>query len=320
VTISWVVGSGGLLGSALCRALRREEGGLFAPEAPFNWVSEADLAAQFAAAAGAFAALAGAAGRWEIYWAAGVGTMGSPADVLDAETGILRRLLRLVESDPLLRATPGSFAFASSAGAVYAGSPDYTVTEASAPAPTTAYGRAKLGQEDLVRALAQSNERTAVLVARLSTLYGAGQSRGKAQGLLTHIARCMLKSLPVHIYVPFDTIRDYLAADDAAAAMIAALRADAGIPRVRTKIIASEKPVTIAEIIALFRKVGRRAPRVITSASPLSGAYPRRLRFRSTVPPYRASLPKTSLLVGIARVMAAEQAALAHARPEVRHG
>jgi UDP-glucose 4-epimerase len=130
----------------------------------------------------------------------------------------------------------------------------------------------------------------------------------------------MLKSLPVHIYVPFDTIRDYLAADDAAAAMIATLRAADGLPRVRTKIIASERPVTIAEIIALFRKVGRRAPRVITSASPLSSAYPRRLRFRSTVPPVGASLPTTSLLVGIARLMAAEQAALVRARPEYGHG
>jgi UDP-glucose 4-epimerase len=320
LTIAWVLGSGGLLGSALCRALRREESGLFAPQAPFNWASEADLAAQFAAAVRAFAALAGAAGRWEIYWAAGVGAMGSSAAVLDAETGALRRLLRLVESDPLLKATPGAFAFASSAGAIYAGSPDYTVTEGSAPAPMSEYGRAKLGQEDLVRSLARANERLTVLVARLSTLYGPGQSRGKPQGLLTHVARCMLKSLPVHIYVPFDTIRDYLAADDAAAGMIAALRAAAGMPRVRTKIIASEEPVTIAEIIALFRKVGRRAPRVITSTSKLSGAYPRRLRFRSTVPPYRASLPKTSLLVGIARVMAAEQAALVRARPEYGHG
>jgi UDP-glucose 4-epimerase len=320
LTIAWVLGSGGLLGSALCRALRREEGGLFAPDAPFSWASQADLAAQMAAAVRSFAALAGAAGRWEIYWAAGVGSMGSPAAVLEAEAGALRRLLQWIDAEPLLKATPGAFAFASSAGAIYAGSPDYTVTEDSAPAPMSEYGRAKLAQEDLVRALAGANERVAVLVARLSTLYGPGQSRGKPQGLLTHVARCMLAGLPVHVYVPFDTIRDYLAADDAAAAMIAALRADAGVPRVRTKIIASERPVTIAEIIALFRKVGRRAPRVITSASPLSGAYPRRLRFRSAVPPDGASLPKTSLLVGIARVMAAEQAALARVRPESRHG
>ena len=320
MTIAWVLGSGGLLGSALCRALCRERGGLFAPDAPFSWASEADLAAQMAAAVRSFAALAGAAGRWEIYWAAGIGSMGSTATVLEAETGILLRLVELVNAEPLLKATPGAFAFASSAGAIYAGSPDYTVTEGSAPAPLSEYGRAKLAQEDLVRALAGANERVAVLVARLSTLYGPGQSRGKPQGLLTHVARCMLAGVPVHVYVPFDTIRDYLAADDAAAAMIAALRADAGVPRVRTKIIASERPVTIAEIIALFRKVGRRAPRVITSASPLSGAYPRRLRFRSAVPPYNASLPKTSLLVGIARVMAAEQAALARVRPESRHG
>ena len=56
------------------------------------------------------------------------------------------------------------------------------------------------------------------LVARLSTLYGPGQSRGKPQGLIAHIARGVVRNQPVRIYVPLDTVRDYLAADDAAAA------------------------------------------------------------------------------------------------------
>jgi UDP-glucose 4-epimerase len=311
MTIAWVVGSGGLLGSALCRALRRGGTELFSPARRFSWASEAELAPQIATAVQAFAARATAAGRWEIYWAAGVGTMSSTETALEAESQILAALLRAVESAPLLMTTHGALAFSSSAGAIYAGSPDCIITENTPPAPTTAYARAKLKQEDLVRSFAHANDNVSALLARLSTLYGPGQSLGKQQGLLTHIACCTLKNLPVQIYVPFDTIRDYIAADDAAAAMISALRAAAETPRVQTKIIASEQPVTIAEIIATFKRVARRSPRVITSASKLSGIYPRRVCFHSTVAQVNGcSLPRTSLLIGIAKVMATERAAL----------
>ncbi len=310
MTIAWVVGGGGLLGSALCRALRRAGTELFTPAGRFSWASEPELAPQVATVVRALATRAAAAGRWEIYWAAGVGAMSSSQTVLEAETRILSALLLLIESTPLLMATPGALAFSSSAGAIYAGSPDDIITENTSPAPTTAYARAKLKQEDRVRSFAHANDNVSALLARLSTVYGPGQARDKQQGLLTHIARRILKNLPVQIYVPFDTIRDYIASDDAAAAMVAALRAAAETSRVQTKIIASEQPVTIAEIIATFKRVARRAPRVITSANKLSGIYPRRVRFQSQVAPGNDSLPKTSLLIGIAQVMAAERAAL----------
>jgi hypothetical protein len=51
---------------------------------------------------------------------------------------------------------------------------------------------------------------------------------------------------------------------------------------------------------------------LITSASKLTGIYPRRVQFRSVAAPQSAWVPKTSLLVGIAQVMAAERAAFAH--------
>jgi UDP-glucose 4-epimerase len=309
MTIAWVLGSGGLLGSALCRALRRNGTKLFFAAERFRWASASQFAPQLEAAVQAFAAGVGATDRWEIYWAAGVGTMGSSDRDLALETRFLTLLLRLVESESRLAAKPGAVAFASSAGAIHAGSPYKIITENTPPAPTTAYGREKLRQEDLVRSVADADRRRAVLLARFSTLYGPGQSFGKQQGLLAHIARCILRSRPIQIYVPLDTIRDYIAADDAATAMIAALRATGEGPRVLTKIIASEQPTTIAEIISIFRRIARRAPRVITSASNLTGIYSRRMQFRSVVAPKCAGAPGTSLLVGIAQVMATERSA-----------
>jgi UDP-glucose 4-epimerase len=317
MTVAWVLGSTGLLGSALCRVLRSSrETTLFSPAVRFRWSSERKLAHQFAEAVQAFATRVGAAGRWEIYWAAGACTMGSSEAELARETRILSLLLGLVESEARLVAATGGFAFASSAGAIYAGSPGYIIDEDTAPAPTTAYGQEKLKQEELVRSFAHGTIGMAALLARLSTLYGPGQSLGKRQGLLAHIARCILRNQPVQIYVPFDTIRDYIASDDAAAAMVTALRSASEHPQVHTRIIASEQPTTIAEIIGTFKRIARRAPKIVTSTNRLSNAYPRRLRFRSLAVKYNGPLPRTSLLIGIARVMAAERAALVEGTPQ----
>jgi len=311
VTVAWVLGSNGLLGSALCRALHCRRTELFFPAERFRWGAESEVASQIGAAVEAFAARVGAGERWEIYWAAGVCTMSSSEAELALETRVLSLLLSLVQSEPRLIVTPGAVAFASSAGAIYAGSPDYIIDENTAPAATTAYAREKLRQEEIVRSFARANSRTGALLARLSTLYGPGQSLGKQQGLIAHIARCILRNQPVQIYVPFDTIRDYIASDDAAVAMVGALRTASESPQVLTRIIASEKPTAIAEIIATFKRIARRAPRIITSTSRLSGIYPRRAVFRSVA---NAPLTRTSLLVGIARVIEAERAVLVQPR------
>ncbi len=311
MTIAWVLGSRGLLGSALCRSLHRNGTELFSPAAHFRWGSEAELATQVVAAVRAFADRASAAGPWEIYWAAGVGTMTSAENELAPETHMLSLLLRSVESESRLTAIPGGFAFASSAGAIYAGSSAYNITEDTTDAPTTAYAREKLRQEGLVRSFALANRRTTALLARFSTLYGPGQSFGKKQGLVAHIARCILRNQAIQIYVPLDTIRDYIVADDAAAAMGTALRSTSEKPRVLIKIIAAERPTTIAEIISVFRKITRRPPRIVTRTSKLSSFYSRRMLFRSVVLQGCAQAPKTSLLVGISQVITAERSAFA---------
>ena len=318
MSFAWVIGSGGLLGAALCRALRSDGTGLFVPPQRFAWDDEEALALNFSAAVSAFGMLARNAGSWEIYWAAGLGSMGTQDAALERETRILALLLQLIETQASLGAVPGTLVFASSAGAIYAGSRDWIVTESSEVAPTTAYAHTKLRQEQMVRAFAQSGERRAALLARLSTLYGPGQSAGKQQGLIGHIARCSIRNQPIQIYVPFDTIRDYITADDAAVAMVRASRCVGGGAEVRVKIIASERPTTIAEIISIFKRLVRRAPRVVTSAGRLTGLYPRRVQFRSATDPCGPRPAGTSLLVGIAQVVAAERMMLArgsHAAP-----
>jgi len=317
MTIAWIIGSSGLLGSALSRRLQVDGTELFLPLERFHWNNEAEVKDQIAAATRIFATCAAVAGKWEIYWAAGIGNMGSAEHELERETRILGTLLSNIQSNPRLCDTPGALAFASSAGAIYAGSKDYIINENTNPAPTTAYAYEKIRQEAMGRLFERDNNSIQVLLARLSTIYGPGQSTGKQQGLIAHMARCVLGNHPIKIFVPFDTIRDYIFSDDAAIVMVTALRAIHERPRVVTKIIASEHPTTIAEIIAMFKRIKRRAPRVITSANRLSRIYPRCVQFRSVVIRESAALPKTSLPVGIAQLMAAEQATFARSSRRV---
>jgi len=315
MTIAWVLGSGGLLGTAMCRVLRREGTERFFPDERFSWVDGLGLDNQIAAAVKAFASRVEPPGPWQIYWAAGVGTMGSAREAMASETRALTQLLRLLESEPRLMSAPGAIAFASSAGAIYAGTKDAVITEHTSPAPTTTYAREKLLQEGMIRAFALANPKSAALLARISTIYGPGQAAGKQQGLLTHIARCILRNQPIQIYVPYDTIRDYIAVDDAAAGIVNALNLLSRSPRATViKIIASERPTTIAEIVSVFRRLARRAPRIVTSASKLSELYSRRVQFRSVALPECAKASRQSLLVGISQLMAAERSAFVQSR------
>lgn len=318
MTVAWVVGSGGLLGSALCRALVRRGAELFEPAERFRWEHAAERERQVGAAVRAFAARAAAGERWELYWSAGVGSMGSLEAGLAEETRALAHLLEQLQHEPQLAALPAAVAFASSAGSIYAGATDPVISESTPPSPNTPYARAKLEQEAKVSEFVRAHGKARALIARLSTLYGPGQSRGKPQGLIAHIARGLVRNQPVRIYVPLDTVRDYLAADDAAAALVEALDAAQSGPAVLTKIFASERPTTIAEIVAVFRRIARRAPRIITSASRLSALYPRRMRFASTAARELSRPPEVSLLVGVSEVLAAERALYARGANEFR--
>lgn len=311
MTLTWVLGRTGLLGAALCRVISSADVRVFTPQQRFSWTVVDELHLQMKAAVLEFSCQLGTAERWEIYWAAGVGTMSSSADTLVPETQALSLLLQFLAADSRLTTCDGTIAFASSAGAIYAGSPDEIITENSLSAPTTAYATEKLKQEELIREFISLNRNISALIARISTLYGAGQACNKKQGLLGHIARSVVRNQPVQIYVPFDTIRDYIDVEDAAVTMINATALASGTGQATIKIIASERPVTIAEIVSIFMRLARRAPRVIRSANRLSTLYSRRVQFTSIVFPNSALTQGKRLPVGIGQLLTRERIAFA---------
>lgn len=307
--LAWVLGASGLLGSALVRALRLDGEAVHRPAAPFAWRDGAAVSAQIAAEVAAFSQRARTASHWTVYWAAGVGSMGSvPAD-LEAEERALALLLDCLRTHPALRARPGAVVFASSAGALYGGPRGGCYSERGEVTPTTAYAEHKLRQEALVRAMVAGAPATSALVVRYSTLYGIGQARKKAQGLITQIARRIVANEPSNIYVPLDTIRDYLHADDAARMTLATvrdIRAHGGTTTL--KIIAAERATSIAQLIGVFRRVAGRAPRLVTSATSLSAKYVRCVQFVSDEPAGKPHVPGRTLVEGIHQVLEAERA------------
>ncbi len=305
--VAWVIGSRGLLGSSLRRALLADATPLFEPAERFRWDDPPHLHRQIGDAVGRFAAEAATAGSWEIYWAAGIGTMHSAAGELEAETDAFTQLLSAIRGCAVLRGTDGAIALSSSAGSIYAGCTDFIVTEDSAPAPTTPYAREKLLQEARLLDAAGDLAQLSTLSARISTLYGSSPSAGRRQGLLSHIARCIARGAPVHVFVPLDTMRDYIAAGDAAGLMIAALRRRGAAPEHLTRIVASERSVTISTILQIFRRIAPRPPRVITGATASTAIYNRLIQFQSRSGaggPQGTGMP---LAVGISQLLEAER-------------
>lgn len=308
---AWVLGSGGMLGRAITRDLRRQGAEIYRYSESFHWKNLDRIRSQFRQAVGEFLGGLSRGEHWEIYWAAGVGAMGSTKTDLDSETAGLEALLSLLREQLSGNNAMGSIGFASSAGALYSGCPDFEITESSAVTALTDYAKAKLAQEQLLQSFVSSVADVSLLVARFSTLYGPGQSFGKQQGLLSHIARCALRHQPVEIFVPLDTSRDYLFIDDAACEFIGSLRElrdDGSSSRVR--IIAAERSVTISEVVSTFNRLTKKRVRIVCNRNNMSSLYAPRVSYRSMYPPLvNLGFRRHTLLEGTAILLRAERMA-----------
>jgi UDP-glucose 4-epimerase len=306
----WVLGSGGMLGAAVIRNLLRcAEVHVFRYEDPFDWASLAHIREQFQWATQEFFAELSGGDDWEIYWAAGVGTMGASKPDLDGETAALGAFLSALHDQLPQCLARGVIAYASSAGALYAGCTDFEISETSVVTGGNDYARTKLCQEKMLEDFVMAFDRVQLLVARFSTLYGPGQAIDKRQGLLTHVARCALRHQPIEIFVPLDTSRDYLFVDDAACDWIEAagtLFRHSG--KAMVKIIAAERSVTISEIVATFNRLLKKQLRIVCSRNILSSQYAQRVSYRSIVPRAEgANRNRHTLLEGAAELLRSER-------------
>ena len=293
--LAWVVGAGGLLGSHLVRRLsaRPDQVALWDGAGRLAWNEPDVLRGQLDRIASRFAdaVAAGAHRSWALFWTAGAGVVATAAADLDGESAIFEFALQRLRAH-LERARvslPGCVFLASSAGGVYGGTVDLPATESSAVMARSPYGALKIRQEQLLERWAAETG-LSCLVGRIANLYGPGQNLRKAQGLISQLARSLVLNRPAHVYVPLDTVRDYLHVDDCARGITeaAAKLADQAIargPTRLTKIFASEQPVSVAVVLGIFYRLARRRPRIIQATRPEAQLQPRCLAFRSEVWP-----------------------------------
>jgi UDP-glucose 4-epimerase len=251
---------------------------------------EALAAAANAGAALLLAAAATAEDRWAVIWVAGAAVTSTPPDRIAAELHQLGIVLDAIadEATRAGSAARGSMFYASSAGGVYGGSEHPPFDETAVPVPISGYGRFKLDAERLLFEFSRSSG-VSVVAGRIANLYGPGQNINKMQGLISHLAKAQFSPAPASIFVPLDTIRDYIYVRDCAEFVLDIVArllevTDASGRTEAIKNVATGQAVTIANLLGHIRNLARasiyacRARSGPTSISVSSRACPRASR------------------------------------------
>lgn len=302
--LTWVIGRGGLLGRSLETVLGAGGGStpdVWLPPRPVDWSAPGAGFEELREYAVEFLRDAGDR-PWSVAWCAGAGVTGTSSAVLQLELGALGATLEALAASS--RGPGGAFFFASSAGGVYAGVGAPPYDEFSPVSPLAPYGQAKLDAEALV---AGWSRRSGIpsLIGRISNIYGPGQNLDKAQGLVSQICRSHLTGQPLSIYVSLDTLRDYLFAPDCARLVVAGLaRLREGQPGVVTKILASQRAITIGAVLGEMRRIFKSPTHIVLGASASSALQARDLSLRSRVWPELDRAGLTPFPVGVAATSA----------------
>lgn len=210
--IVWVIGAGGLFGSAVVRAAQTRGWTLF-PGSAVPWSNTHESIGVIAADAQRLARGVQPGQRWAIVWAAGHATTTSTQEEADTELSLFTQCVATIR-DQLGSHSGGTFLLASSAGGVYAGSTNPPFDSRTPPHPTGVYGHLKHRQE--VESETYLADKMNVIIARIANLYGPGQDLSKLQGLISRLALTAITKQTLTMFVPLDTLRDYIHADDAA--------------------------------------------------------------------------------------------------------
>lgn len=247
--ITWIIGEGGLLGSALAG----QSSYRYQPTA-VPWSRPEKAARVLHQQARDFEGTA-QRGPWRVIWAAGAATTSTSAEEAASELHPLEGLLTGLRS--ALPPGPGCFFLASSAGGVYAGSDHPPFGTDTQPVPLSPYGELKIAQEKLTSQTLGNV--VPVVLGRISNLYGPGQNLDKLQGLISRLALAAVTRTPINIFVPLDTIRDYIFAADAAEVILGATETALGrVPSTTTEIIASGRGITVGQLIRTMNEIAKR--------------------------------------------------------------
>jgi UDP-glucose 4-epimerase len=289
----WIIGGGGLLGSSLIRTSVHHSKTFClwqGSQSKFNWESSSSLKNQLGEQLKLFLNSLSPTDNWTLIWAAGTGIIGSNEIQLRKETENFVFFLELLSESLTYPGQTGTIFLASSAGGVWGGAKELPINETTPICPISDYGKNKLAQERLLTQFGNPHPNIQIIIGRISNLFGPGQKLEKPQGLISQMCRSVFTKIPLEIFVPPETVRDYLYIDDCSELIFRLLnrahaKAQKSGPSLEPwiKIFASEEPVSIQELLSLLRHLTQRDPLVTYPQRLISSQQPKELSFRSQV-------------------------------------
>lgn len=247
-SLVWILGRGGFLGSALADQYVAQGDSLYSATA-INWSNSKSRIPDYIRNLEGFFQNPWVGNR-RIIWAAGSSGVGTSVSSMDQETESFNEFVSTLQA--FKGESRVTFYLCSSAGGVYARSINPPFTASTIPIPQSRYGELKLAMEKL------ATDQIAVFlpttIGRISNLYGPWT--GTRQGLINRLCRAAVERSPLNLFVPMETIRDYLYVSDAAQ-----LIAQSEPPEKegwKIEVVASGVAVTIAQAISVIGSVAHR--------------------------------------------------------------
>jgi UDP-glucose 4-epimerase len=292
-SLVWILGQGGFLGSALVDQYAAQGDSIY-PATPINWRNSQSRIPDYILNFEGFIHNPWQ-GHRRIIWAAGSSGVGTTSTSIDHEIESFYEFISTLEnykSEPYL-----TFYLCSSAGGVYARSMDPPFTSNTAPNPQSHYGELKLAMENL--AVDQIARHLPTTIGRISNLYGPW--RGPRQGLINRLCRAAVERSPLNLFVPMETIRDYLYVSDAARLIAQSKPPEDGEWQI--EIVGSGVGTTIAQAISTIGSVAHRKVPISIGADSIALEQPNDLRL---VPSWQSNNPSFTpidLATGCHRVL-----------------
>jgi len=220
-------------------------------------------------------------------------------DLLDREVTAIKILLSCMRSSGLTANKSGRMFFASSAGGVYAGSSNPPFTEETVPIPISDYGAQKLQIEELLINF-EKNNNVEIRIGRIANIYGANQNIRKQQGIVTALVKSTILNTTVSMYVPLNTLRNYIFVSDAAFKIINFVRSSTNNHEVRN--ICSNENWSLGSLIRITKDVTKKRIHLAHAVNRQSLLQPLDLRMKSLSENKESSIREVSLPVGVSVV------------------